>query len=148
MGLCNDSQINGDGKTVIGEPTEAALVEYGISAGLPKTALEAKQPRIGEVPFDSGRKMMSTVHDKDGQIIQYTKGGLDEILRNCTHVLTENGVVPISEELVDHITSENKKMADQALRVLACACKTYDEKPEEWTSAALKMTLLSSGSVA
>lgn len=141
MGLCNDSQINGDGKTVIGEPTEAALVEYGISAGLPKTALEAKQPRIGEVPFDSGRKMMSTVHDKDGQIIQYTKGGLDEILRNCTHVLTEDGVVPISEELVDHITSENKKMADQALRVLACAYKTYDEKPEEWTSAALEKDL-------
>ena len=141
MGLCNDSQINGDGKTVIGEPTEAALVEYGISAGLPKTALEEKQPRIGEVPFDSGRKMMSTIHDKDGQIIQYTKGGLDEILRNCTHVLTENGVVPISEELVDHITSENKKMADQALRVLACAYKTYDEKPEEWTSAALEKDL-------
>lgn len=141
MGLCNDSQINGDGKTVIGEPTEAALVEYGISAGLPKTALEAKQPRIGEVPFDSGRKMMSTVHDKDDQIIQYTKGGLDEILRNCTHVLTEDGVVPISEELVDHITSENKKMADQALRVLACAYKTYDEKPEEWTSAALEKDL-------
>lgn len=141
MGLCNDSQINGDGKTVIGEPTEAALVEYGISAGLPKTALEAKQPRIGEVPFDSGRKMMSTVHDKDGQIIQYTKGGLDEILRNCTHVLTEDGVVPISEELVDHITSENKKMADQALRVLACAYKTYDDKPEEWTSAALEKDL-------
>lgn len=141
MGLCNDSQINGDGKTVIGEPTEAALVEYGISAGLPKTALEAKQPRIGEVPFDSGRKMMSTVHDKDGQIIQYTKGGLDEILRNCTHVLTEDGVVPISEELVDHITSENKKMADQALRVLACSYKTYDEKPEEWTSAALEKDL-------
>ncbi len=141
MGLCNDSQINGDGKTVIGEPTEAALVEYGISAGLPKTALEEKQPRIGEVPFDSGRKLMSTVHDKDGQIIQYTKGGLDEILRNCTHVLTEDGVVPISEELVDHITSENKKMADQALRVLACAYKTYDEKPEEWTSAALENDL-------
>lgn len=142
MGLCNDSQINGDGKTVIGEPTEAALVEYGISAGLPKTALGEKQPRIGEVPFDSGRKMMSTIHDKDGQIIQYTKGGLDEILRNCTHVLTEDGVVPISEELVDHITSENKKMADQALRVLACAYKTYDEKPEEWTSAALEKDLI------
>lgn len=141
MGLCNDSQINGDGKTVIGEPTEAALVEYGISEGLPKTALEEKQPRIGEVPFDSGRKMMSTVHDKEGQIIQYTKGGLDEILRNCTHVLTEDGVVPISDELVKHIKSENKKMADQALRVLACAYKTYDEKPEEWTSAALENDL-------
>lgn len=142
MGLCNDSQINGDEKTVIGEPTEAALVEYGISAGMPKTELEKEQPRIGEVPFDSGRKMMSTVHDKDGQIIQYTKGGLDEILKKCTHVLTGNGIVPISQGLVDHITAENKKMADQALRVLACAYKTYDEKPEQWTSAALEKDLI------
>ena len=138
MGLCNDGEIQADGESVIGEPTEAALVVFGIKQGCPKNELEKTQPRVGEIPFDSGRKMMTTVHRKDGCFIQYTKGGLDEIMSRCTTALVDGKVVPLTDEIRDQIVSENKKMADQALRVLSCAFRSYDEKPETWTSDALE----------
>ena len=81
MTLCNDANLADDGAQ--GEPTEAALVNFGAANGLKKYELEEKQPRIGEAPFDSSRKMMSTLHDKGGEIVQYTKGAPDEVLARC-----------------------------------------------------------------
>ena len=95
MALCNDATLEDGG--AVGEPTEAALVNFAAANGLNKGTLENRQPRCGEAPFDSGRKMMSTIHRTDTGFIQYTKGAPDEVLRRCTHY-TENGqVLPMTE---------------------------------------------------
>lgn len=88
MSLCSDAQEDSDG-LVIGEPTEAALVSYAISLGLHKGELKSDSPRIGEAPFDSGRKMMSTVHKTPDGIIQYTKGAPDVVVDLCTHAFID-----------------------------------------------------------
>ena len=82
MALCSDAAWTEEGAQ--GEPTEAALVNFAAEAGLKKPLLEEQQPRVAEAPFDSSRKMMSTVHQIDGGFIQYTKGAPDEVLRLCT----------------------------------------------------------------
>ena len=89
--MCNDATLNEENKAQ-GEPTEAALVNYAFKLNLNKNELDIKYPRLCEAPFDSMRKMMSTVHDVEGKIIQYTKGAPDELLRVCTRILTKDGV--------------------------------------------------------
>ena len=128
VALCNDAALEENG--AIGEPTEAALVNFAAAQGLKKPVLESRQPRCGEAPFDSGRKMMSTIHRTDNGFIQYTKGAPDEVLRRCTHY-TENGaVLPLTEEKRNAILADNKAMADKALRVLAAAERLYDALPD------------------
>ena len=128
MALCNDAALEENG--AIGEPTEAALVNFAAAQGLKKPVLESRQPRCGEAPFDSGRKMMSTIHRTDNGFIQYTKGAPDEVLRRCTSY-TENGqILPLTEEKRTAILAENKAMADKALRVLAAAERLYDALPD------------------
>lgn len=130
MALCSDAKLDHSGNAV-GEPTECALVNYAFSLDLPKSELEKKMPRVGEAPFDSGRKMMSTLHrTQEGKIVQYTKGAPDEVLKRCKNALTENGMVPLTDELRAQILEQNKGMADSALRVLCAAMKTYDALPE------------------
>ncbi len=127
MALCNDAVLEEGG--AVGEPTEAALVNFAAANGL-KNVLEDRQPRCGEAPFDSGRKMMSTIHRTDTGFIQYTKGAPDEVLRRCTHY-TENGqILPMTEEKRAAILADNKAMADKALRVLAAAERLYDSLPD------------------
>jgi Ca2+-transporting ATPase len=92
MSLCSDAEFDVDANTAIGEPTECALVNYAEALKLSKNTQKSIYPRIGEVPFDSMRKMMTTVHNKNGEIIQFTKGAPDEILKRCTQVY-ENGAV-------------------------------------------------------
>ena len=135
MTLCNDAILEDGGAQ--GEPTEAALVNFGAANGCPKPRLENQQPRCAEAPFDSSRKMMSTIHRTDTGFIQYTKGAPDEVLRRCTHY-TENGaILPLTEEKRSAILADNKAMADKALRVLAAAERLYDNslpdklEPEE-----------------
>ncbi len=128
MALCCDAELADDG-SVTGEPTEAALVVWANKLGLPKSALKAEFPRSGEAPFDSSRKMMSTVHVKDGQFIQYTKGAPDVVLDRCTHYLKDGVPVPMTEEYRAEILKGNKAMADRALRVLACAKRVWDSEP-------------------
>ena len=140
MALCTDVTVDEDG-TVTGEPTEAALVNYAISLGLNKNDLMAKAPRIGEAPFDSGRKMMSTVHN-DGEIVQYTKGAPDEILKLCTSALVNGEIVPFTEEIRAEILANNKRMADKALRVLAVALRKYDSAPADFAPEALENNLV------
>ena len=130
MALCSDAHP-GENGLAEGEPTECALVNYATSLELDKRELEKAQPRVDEAPFDSMRKMMSTVHQKDGQIIQYTKGAPDEILKRCTHYLDENGIHPLTPEVCDSILADNKQMADRALRVLAAACRSWPQMPPD-----------------
>ena len=130
MALCSDAHP-GENGLAEGEPTECALVNYATSLELDKRELEKAQPRVDEAPFDSMRKMMSTVHQKDGQIIQYTKGAPDEILKRCTHYLDENGIHPLTPEVRDSILADNKQMADRALRVLAAACRSWPQMPPD-----------------
>ena len=128
MALCNDAALEENG--AIGEPTEAALVNFAAAQGLKKPVLESRQPRCGEAPFDSGRKMMSTIHRTDNGFIQYTKGAPDEVLRRCTSYTESGQILPLTEEKRTAILAENKAMADKALRVLAAAERLYDALPD------------------
>ena len=140
MALCSDANLNADGQAE-GEPTEAALVNFAAAQGLAKPALSAAQPRVDEAPFDSGRKMMSTVHAADGAFIQYTKGAPDEVLKRCVSWLEDGEERPMTHEKRAEILAANKAMADQALRVLAAAQRRWTEKPAENTPAFLEREL-------
>ncbi len=129
MALCSDAELDQEGE-VTGEPTEAALVVWADKLGLNKNALKTAAPRVGEAPFDSGRKMMSTVHQQDGKLVQYTKGGMDVLLAKCTYYLKDGQPVPINEEYKNEVISAAGAMANKALRVLACATRTHDTMPE------------------
>ena len=141
MALCCDANIDENGE-VTGEPTEAALVSYAYALGMSKNDLVAANPRIGEAPFDSGRKMMSTVHQTAEGVVQYTKGAPDVILNLCKSALINGEVVPFTEEVKAAVLADNKRMADQALRVLAVALKKYDSAPADFAPEALENELV------
>ncbi len=140
MALCSDAELGKDGEAV-GEPTECALVNYAASLSLPKTALKEAEPRIGEAPFDSMRKMMSTVHKTDKGIVQYTKGAPDEVLKRCTRAWSGGREIPMTDALRAEILASNKAMADRALRVLCAAYRTYSEAPASFEPEALESDL-------
>ena len=140
MALCNDAVLNGEGRAE-GEPTEAALVDFAAAQGLPKDRLEAAQPRVAEAPFDSGRKMMSTVHRAEEGCIQYTKGAPDVVLARCTSCWEEGRALPMTEEKRAAILAENKAMADRALRVLAAAERRWPQQPDFDTPEQLEREL-------
>ncbi len=137
MALCTNAEVAEDGKST-GEPDEVALINYAATLDLPKSTLVASYPRIGEVPFDSGRKMMSTVHNSKSGIIQFTKGAPDEILKKCTHADINGEVVEMTDEIRNKIAEENTRMGNKALRVFAVAYKKYDAAPTDYTSEALE----------
>ena len=141
MSLSSDADLDENGEA-IGEPTECALVNYANKLGLPKTERKKAMPRIGEAPFDSMRKMMSTVHQsEDGSITQFTKGAPDEILRRCTTAWIGGKVVALTDEIRNDIMSANKNMADRALRVLACAFRKWDTQPQSFEDKYLEQEL-------
>lgn len=129
MSLCNDAELQLDG-TIKGEPTEAALVEYADKIGLDKNNIIKAFPRVAEAPFDSSRKMMSTIHKTKNGFVQYTKGAPDIVLAHCTSALVNGRKVPMTGELIAKIVEDNKTMADKALRVLCAAMRTYAHEPE------------------
>ena len=140
MALCSDAAWTEEGAQ--GEPTEAALVNFAAETGLKKPLLEEQQPRVAEAPFDSSRKMMSTVHQIDGGFIQYTKGAPDEVLRLCTGYIESGEMRPMTEEKRRAILLENKAMADRALRVLAAAQRSWGDKlPEDISPETLEQDL-------
>ena len=140
MALCSDAEADDEGN-VTGEPTEAALVAWAYKLGLKKNGLKESFVRVGEAPFDSSRKMMSTVH-KDGEgFVQYTKGAPDVVIDRCTHYIKDGAVLPMTEEYKSEILKANKAMADKALRVLAMAEKRYGETPTEYSPEALEFDL-------
>ena len=139
MTLCCDAVYSPDGAQ--GEPTEAALVNFGAANGQIKPELENEQPRVAEAPFDSMRKMMSTVHKCGDSYIQYTKGAPDEVLKCCTSYLDSGEVLPLTDEKRQEILSVNHAMADRALRVLAAAERRWDALPEDCSPANLEQEL-------
>lgn len=129
MAMCCDAQLGEDG-LAIGEPTEAALVNYAASLGMKKNLMEQESPRIDEAPFDSSRKMMSTIHQTADGIVQYTKGAPDVILSRCTHYLENGEIHPMDDRKREEILSKNREMAGQALRVLAASLRRWEQRPE------------------
>ena len=140
MALCTNAEVGEDGKST-GEPDEVALINYAATLELPKSKLEAAYPRVGEVPFDSGRKMMSTVHSKGNEFVQFTKGAPDEILKKCTYIDVDGEVYEMNDEFRGKIMEENTRMGNKALRVFAVAYKTYDVAPETFDSESLEFDM-------
>ena len=140
MALCCDAEIDADG-VVTGEPTEAALVVWANELGHNKSKLKEDFPRCGEAPFDSGRKMMSTVHLAHNGVVQYTKGAPDVIIGKCTHYMKNGEAVPMTEEYRQNIIFANKAMADKALRVLACAMRVWEHEPDSFEPEELEKNL-------
>ena len=144
MALCSDAELSMEGE-VTGEPTEAALVAWAQKLELPKYDLKTKYPRVAELPFDSMRKMMSTVHPVGDTFLQYTKGAPDVVIDRCAYCLKEGQAVPMTEELKQEILQANKAMADEALRVLACAERVWDKLPKEYDSDVMETDMCFTG---
>ena len=141
MALCSDAELDESGK-VMGEPTEAALVAWANKLGADKTTLKAHFLRCGEAPFDSTRKLMSTVHVSGSGCIQYTKGAPDVLIGKCAYYIDSDGRrVPMTDEYRAEILRANKAMADRALRVLACAERVWDAKPVNFEPETLEQEL-------
>ena len=130
MALCSDAHRAGD--RMEGEPTEVALE---------KAALERQYPRVGELPFDSARKMMTTLHRTPEGVVQYTKGAPDVVLKRCTHTWQQGRAVPLTADLRRRILDENRRMADRALRVLCAATRQYPSLPSARSPEALEQGL-------
>ena len=139
MTLCNDAVFEDGGAK--GEPTEAALVNFGAAEGIIKSELEKMQPRVAEAPFDSGRKMMSTIHKCGDAFVQYTKGAPDEVLRRCISYEQDGKILPMTEEKRREILDKNHSMADKALRVLSAAKRNWNAVPEDVTPENLEQDL-------
>ncbi len=129
MALCNDTVVSKNG--LQGDPTETALVDYFIKQQGDFAALTAQYPRVNEKPFDSVRKLMTTVHENGGKKYSYTKGAPDMLLAKCTHVLTDKGIRKLTPDDEAAIKEANRGMAQKALRVLAAAYKEGDDVSEE-----------------
>ena len=140
--LCSDAQLSKKSGEITGEPTEAALVAFAREEGLDKNRLEAEFPRRGEAPFDSERKMMTTVHAlPQGGFVQYTKGAPDEVLKRCDCAARGGKVVPMTDGLRGEILEENRGMANRALRVLAAAYRERPDLPADFSPGSLEAGL-------
>ena len=148
MSLCSDAEFDINEGSAVGEPTECALVNYAEALNLSKNTQKHIFVRINELPFDSMRKMMTTIHKtKDDTLIQFTKGAPDEILKACTYTLINGKEVSITDEIKTDILSANKDMADKALRVLAVAKKDLESIPEKLESELIEKELCFIGMV-
>ena len=141
MALCSDAHLN-DSDEAEGEPTECALVNFACKNGLKKQDLEAQTPRVDEAPFDSSRKMMSTIHAVGAGFVQYTKGAPDEILKRCAYYEEDGKLLVMDDAKRAQILADNKAMADKALRVLAAAKRVWDEKPADNSPEFLEQELV------
>ena len=147
MALCSDAEIKEGETEATGEPTEVALVNFAFKEDLPKYVLKEENPRIGEAPFDSMRKMMSTVHNSNGKIINFTKGACEILLDRCVGFLDNGNVVPMTEEIKKNVLKNSKEYADRALRVLGAAYREFDEKPSNFDAENLEQNLIFIGFV-
>ena len=125
--LCNDTKVASD-NTLTGDPTETALVDMGFELDF-RPAIYEEYPRVEEIPFDSDRKLMTTVHKIENKYIVYTKGGIDELLSRCNSYILDGKVKNNLEEYKETIDRNNETMAQEALRVLAMAYKEIDHIP-------------------
>ncbi|HRX59443.1 MAG TPA: cation-translocating P-type ATPase [Eubacteriales bacterium] len=140
MSLCSDAEPDESGAAA-GEPTENALVNFARDSGIPKPELQKAEPRIAEAPFDSVRKMMSTVHQTKSGIVQYTKGAPDEVLKKCTAYYKDGKALPLGDDVRAEILAANAAMAGKALRVLCGAMRILPAPPEDASPDALEHDL-------
>jgi len=136
-GLLNsDARLEqtGKGYQIIGDPTEGALIVAGAKAGLTKEEAEAKYRRLKEIPFDSERKMMTTFHKMHDTVVSFTKGAPDVLLSRCTKVILDEGIIPLTEELIQNYLQVNSRLASQGQRVLALAYREWTELPDNPTT--------------
>lgn len=148
--LANDAKMSVEDGVVhtIGDPTETALVDIGIRFGMEKVSLEEAQPRVAEIPFDSERKLMTTIHSQeDGNLLVAVKGGMDELLECCDRIMTAEGVRELGTAERKALAEANLDMAGQALRVLAMGCKSIEEVPSEVSPATVENGLIYIGMV-
>ena len=131
--LCSDAELDENNRAT-GDPTQAAVVDYAYRQGLPKYELTKKYPRVVEIPFDSVRKLMTTLHKKpEGGYIQHTTGAPDVVIHKCDRYLEAGRIYPMTDEKRDFFFAENKRLAEKALRVLAAGYREYDEAPDKLT---------------
>jgi Ca2+-transporting ATPase len=143
MSLCSDAEIDLDTSQAIGEPTECALVNDAFKHGLSKPELAKEYVRVAEAPFDSVRKMMSTLHKKsDGTVLQFTKGAPDEVLKRCTKAYVNGNIVEMTDELRKFVITSNKEMADKALRVLCASMKEWSKLPSSIEPGEIEQDLI------
>jgi P-type Ca2+ transporter type 2C len=150
MTLCNDSKISAgeDGKPVLlGDPTETALISFASEKGVHKPDLENTLPRKSEIPFDSDRKLMTTINDLTGEFRVLTKGAPDVLVSRCDRILTNGEIKPLDEKHLEELRAANTKMGGKALRVLAMAYKNIDTIPETLDSLAIEANLIFVGLV-
>lgn len=151
--LCNDSRLEKDENDgswkIMGDPTEGAMVVVGAKAGMDREAMNKKQPRLQEIPFDSKRKLMTTFHkNEEGQLLAYTKGAPDILVSLCTRIMRRDGSIEaMTPADVEEILAQNKALASQALRVLAMAFKPINEVPAHPTPEADEVELVFTGLV-
>lgn len=127
MALSNDARV-ADGGKVMGDPTEVALFESAQAAGLDRGRLEDELPRVAEIPFDSDRKCMTTIHRGEGGFVSFTKGGVEVIIEKADHILTSAGIEAIDRDILIRMS---EKMAADGLRVLAIGMRRWDRVPED-----------------
>ena len=131
MALCSDAKFDEEAGEAVGEPTECALVNDAAKNGMKGERFLSAYPRVGEAPFDSMRKMMSTIHDTKDGLVQFTKGAPDVVLGRCTHALIGGKVTPMTDAIRADILAANKRMADKALRVLCAAKREWSAMPAD-----------------
>ena len=141
MALCSDAKYDEEAGEAVGEPTECALVNDAAKAGMKGERFLSAYPRVGEAPFDSMRKMMSTIHDTKDGLVQFTKGAPDVVLGRCTHALIGGKVVPMTDAIREDILAANKRMADKALRVLCAARREWSAMPADLEPETLEQNL-------
>lgn len=142
--LANDAKLSkeGDKWISIGDPTETALLDLGLKFNIEKNKIEEELPRVAEIPFDSDRKLMTTIHKKGGKLLLTTKGGLDELLMVCDRIYDNNTVRSLTEKDKEKIHEANLQMAKKALRVLAFATNEIDTLPNEVNPSTIENKLI------
>ncbi|MBQ2937992.1 MAG: cation-translocating P-type ATPase [Clostridia bacterium] len=143
--LCNDTKISKDG-TLTGDPTETALVDMAFKLNFDPSIYD-RTPRVQEIPFDSDRKLMTTVNEVNGKYIVYTKGGIDELLRRCTAYEIGNEIHENLNDYINKIRVKNEEMAREALRVLGCGYKEIDHIPTKEEMETIENDLIFIGMV-
>ena len=143
--LCNDTKISSDG-TLTGDPTETALVDMGFQLNFDPSIYD-RMERVEEIPFDSDRKLMTTVNKVGDKYVVYTKGGIDEILKRCNSYEIGGQISEELESYINKIRQENEKMAQNALRVLGCAYKEIDHIPTKEEMKTIENDLIFIGMV-